>query len=113
MLHGAHEGMLRPVERGAAIGERHQVGDRVRAGGVGDDDELDPDLPLRVVQPEPAGLGQLRSGRATAVPRTGRQPGGEQFQLGRFDRGAVDDGHAEGVLPSVVPTRGRRRPRAH
>lgn len=94
------EGVLRAVERGTAIGERHEVGDRVGAGTVGDHHELDPDRALRVVQPEAAGLGQLRLPRAASVPRTGRQPGGEQFQLGRLEGGAVDDGHAE-VFSSV------------
>ncbi len=102
VLHGADEGVFGAFQRRPAVGERHKVGRPPGGCGVGGDQELDADLALRIVQPEPAGLLQHRR-RATAVPGPGGQPLGEQLDLGRLDGGAVDDRHAEG--PPVAPVR--------
>ncbi|CAM3106259.1 hypothetical protein STAL104432_13710 [Streptomyces albus] len=100
VLHGAHEGVLRPLQRGAPVGERHQIGGRFGAGGVVDHDELHPDLALRVVQPEPSGIDRLGPVHTPAVPRTRGQPRGQELQFGRLENGLVDHGHVEDSFPS-------------
>jgi len=73
-----------PWRRCAAAGERHLV-DGVVAGGH--EDRFDADLAIGVVEPKRAHLPQ-RSG-ITVEPRLGGEPPGEQFQLGRVERGLV------------------------
>lgn len=54
MFGGAHQSRSGAVERGAAVGEGHEVGGFPAARGIGEHHELDADLTLRIVEPEPA-----------------------------------------------------------
>ena len=60
------------AQRGRPVGQRRQVGDGRVVGSVGHHHELDPDLALRVVEPEPARLGQVRRAPAIGVPGLSR-----------------------------------------
>ncbi len=51
----------------------------------------------RIVEPEPAGLGQLRHAFCSEVPRLIGQPGRQKPQLVWAQRGAVNDRHASPV----------------
>ncbi len=97
-------------ERASPVGEWYLIGSGPVPGSVGYHHELDADLALRVIEPEPASLGQPRFVSRLAVPRLSRQPGHQQLQLARAHRGVVDDGHtspdsshprvARGYLPT-------------
>jgi len=103
----------------AAVGEQHLI-DGVVAGGH--EDRLDADLAIGVVEPKRAYLSQ-RSG-ITVEPRLSREPRGEQFQLGRVERGLVqkrqeigqEQGWGTVLIRSPEKIRAQRqvrRPRSH
>ena len=75
MLRRADEGVLRPGQRSAAIGERYLVDHRLRAGVVGDDHDLDADVAGGVVEAEPAQLAEHRGPALGRIPALPRQPG--------------------------------------
>ena len=66
VFRGADQGIVGARERPGPVAQRHDVMDDVVAGAVGHDHDLDADLAGRIVQPEPAGLGQL----GARFPRT-------------------------------------------
>src|SRR5690606_33951816 len=71
--------------RSGAVGEGHLV-DRIASGG--EQDRLDADFTVRIVEAERADL--MQSFRVPAEPRLGGEPRGEELQLRRGQRGAVE-----------------------
>jgi hypothetical protein len=93
VLCGADEGVFGADEGTAPVGHRHVIGRHLLLVAVQGDHELDANLARRVVKAEAARLHQFRIFARPPIPRLGRQPGTQQFQLGGRQRGVMNDGH--------------------
>jgi hypothetical protein len=97
MLSCSDQRTVSTSERLCPVGHRHLISGGPFPRSVGYQPEPDSDLSLRIVEPEPAGLGQLRHPACSEVPRLIGQPERQEIQLVWAQRGAVNDRHASPV----------------